>query len=137
MEAASLQQNKDEICYKFEYVQSDDHLTVKEYVGVVDIQLHITDLNLNSNNVGNVFDKRGNWQQIGKVYHWDLCMRPDVQILVDRSGWTQIFMIEIPNADQKFTDCVISKWCDKTHTFQFSMAELGITPFNFTFLTDN
>ena len=29
-----------------------------------------------------------------------------------------------PNADQKFTDYVILKWCDKTNTFHFPMVEI-------------
>lgn len=56
------------------------------------------------NNVGNIFGKCDIWQQIGKVYRQNLFMRPDAQILVDRSKWTQILTKEIQNADQKFTD---------------------------------
>lgn len=87
------------------------------------------------NKVGNIFNKRGIWQQICKIYLRDLTMLQDAKILVEISEWSQIFLINLPNADHKFTDCVISKWCDKTHIFHFPVVELGIKPFDFTFLT--
>lgn len=39
MEAGSSRQNEDKICYKFKYVQPDDHLTIKEYVDLIDSEL--------------------------------------------------------------------------------------------------
>lgn len=64
MEASSSQQEENEICYKFENVQADGHLTVKKYIGVVDNELHIADSNMKLKNVGSIFNKRNlaaNW----------------------------------------------------------------------------
>ena len=90
---------------------------------------------LDYNSHGNIYDLRGNWSGPSKIYREVITKYPAVKEIIDHSGWSQLWQIEMPKSDHKIVGSIIQRWSNKTHTFHLPMVEVGITPFDFTFVT--
>ncbi|KAM7478373.1 hypothetical protein LguiA_026586 [Lonicera macranthoides] len=86
---------------------------------------------------GNIYDLRGNWAGASKIYRKVIINYPEVKRIIDLTGWSQLWQIEMPKSDHKIVASIIQRWSNKTHTFHLPMVEVGITPFDFTFVTGN
>ncbi|KAM7462158.1 hypothetical protein LguiA_030279 [Lonicera macranthoides] len=123
----------EEVVYKLQVI--DDNIgrrITKQYTQLANYVLtNIADYNAQ----GNIYDLRGNWAGLSKIYHEVITNYSKVKRIIDQSDWSQLWRIEMPKSDHKLVASIIQRWSNKTHTFHLPMVELGITPFDFTFVT--
>lgn len=82
------------------------------------------------------FHMRGSVQGPIEVYA-SLSDVPAVRDAINNFGFSHLFSEIYPNSDNQMTGALISRWSERTHTFQLPSVELGITPFDFFHLTGN
>ncbi|KAM7488768.1 hypothetical protein LguiB_026252 [Lonicera macranthoides] len=125
----------EDVVYKLQVVDDNSSIRItKQYIRLANyVPINIADYNAQ----GNIYDLRSNWAGPSKIYREVITNYPEVKRIIDLSGWSQLWQIEMPKSDHKLVASIIQRWLNKTHTFHLPMVEMGITPFGFTFVTGN
>ena len=102
--------------------------TIKQYNRIANyVPTYIADYNLH----GNIYFLRGNLGGPSRVYHDVITKYPEVKRIFNQPLW----QLKMPKSDHKIVGSIIQRWSNKTHTFHLLMVEVGITLFDFTFVT--
>ena len=107
---------------------------IEDHSRVVDDNPHASDGKTATNKQGHRFKMRDNWKSVHSFYK-RLSSFKEIKNIIDLAGWSRILMINMPNSDQRLVESCVERWWDTTHTFHLPLVELGISPYDFTFIT--